>query len=196
MKQLACVMVLAAAAACMFGYVAVLSGGGGRALAVPPLSLEGYLDEKLPEAPKTTVESKVDNTACFVCHGNYEGEELVTVHATEEVGCIDCHGESLAHRNDEDNITPPDKMYALADVDGMCGECHDMHDVSARDVIERWHERCPAKSNPDEIVCTDCHFGHRLAFRTVWWDKKTGDLIIRKEGQRTKAGADATSTGQ
>ncbi len=36
------------------------------------------------------------------------------------------------------------------------------------------------------MVCTDCHFHHRLAFRTVWWDKKTGMLVVRKDGERVK----------
>lgn len=167
---------------------------GGRATAAPPLSLEGLLDEKLPQAVEKE-KLKVDNSACYVCHGNLDGEELVVSHGKEGTGCIDCHGASVAHRNDEDNITPPDKMYALADVDRMCRECHDIHDAPARKVIQRWQERCPAKGNPKDIVCTDCHFHHRLPFRTVWWDKKTGKLIVRKSGQRTKPAADLTASG-
>ncbi|MFV1967451.1 MAG: hypothetical protein ACC628_18635 [Pirellulaceae bacterium] len=156
---------------------------------VKPLSLEGLLDEKLPEAPKMTVEMKVDNAACYVCHVNYETEELVLTHGKEETGCIDCHGESLDHRNDEDNITPPDIMYALDSIDEKCRECHDEHDASATDVIARWQERCPQKTNPKEVVCTDCHFHHRLDRRTVQWNKKTGALMVRdvKEGDSTPA---------
>lgn len=165
-----------------------------RALAAPPLSLDGFLDEKLPEASKTATKAKVDNSACYVCHGNYETEELVVSHAEEEVGCIDCHGKSSEHRDDEDNITPPDKMYAPGDIKKMCQECHDTHDAPAQKVLERWQARCPAKTNPSEIVCTDCHYRHRLNFRTVWWNKKTGELIVRKEGERTKPARDLTGT--
>jgi len=150
------------------------------------------LEEGLPAAEKKE-ELDVDNSSCYVCHGNYDGEELVVTHGKEGVGCIDCHGKSLAHRDDEDNITPRDKMYSLAKVDGMCGECHVMHDAPARKVIERWQQRCPAKTDPKKIVCTDCHFAHLLAFRTVWLDKETGKLIIRKEGERTKPAADLSA---
>ena len=169
---------------------------GTAVVAAPPLSLEGFMDEVLPEAAKVKGEMKVDNFACYVCHGNYDGEELVAEHGKEEVGCVDCHGQSIEHRNDEDNITPPDKMYALDQVDDMCSECHDMHDAPARKVLERWQERCPKKTSPKEVVCTDCHFHHRLKFRTVWWDKKTGELIIRKEGERTKPAEDTTGPKQ
>ena len=37
---------------------------------------------------------------------------MVAVHAKENVGCMKCHGASRAHRNDEDNVTAPDKMFA------------------------------------------------------------------------------------
>ena len=172
-------------------FFAGFSGDARQVVAAPPLSLEGLMDEKLPEAPKEKVILKVDNGACFVCHGNYDGESLVVTHAKEEVGCVDCHGESTDHRNDEDNITPPEKMYSLEGIDKMCGNCHKTHDAEGKKVIARWQRRCPAKTDPKEIVCTDCHFQHRLKFRTVWWDKKTGKLVIRGE-ERTKVAPDLT----
>ena len=197
MKHPGWLLLLPVAAAVVLGCLARFAGEDHRAEAAPPLSLEGYLDEKLPEATAhDTPEIKVDNFACYVCHGNYEGEELVVSHGRKEIGCVDCHGQSHEHRDDEDNVTPPDKMYALEDVDKMCAACHNIHDAPARDVIERWQERCPAKTSPDEIVCTDCHFQHRLKFRTVWWDKKTRQLIVREKGQRTKTAEDLTKTSE
>ncbi len=193
MKQAAWPILLVIAAVPVLACLVDVWQGDVRAVAAPPLSLEGYMDEKLPEAPADKPKLKVDNSACYVCHGNYDSEELVVSHGMEEIGCIDCHGPSHAHRDDEDNVTPPDTMYAPEDVDKMCGTCHDMHDAPAQKVIQRWQERCPAKTNPKQIICTDCHYHHRLAFRTVWWDKKTGKLIIRKEGQRTKKAEDLTS---
>jgi hypothetical protein len=181
LASLCCFLVLA------IGYRADFCGDNARAVAAPPLSLEGLLDEKLPEAPKEKVKLKVDNFACYVCHGNYEGEELVVSHGKEGTGCIDCHGKSYAHRNDEDNITPPDKMYPLEEVDKMCGECHEEHDVTAREVLQRWLERCPEKTNPKEIVCTDCHYQHRLQQRTVRWNKRTGEVLLRAAAQSAKA---------
>jgi hypothetical protein len=165
---------------CLFVRLAV-PGEAPAPRKVAPLSLDGLLDEKLPADSNMSPAGSgyVDNSACYVCHTNYEQEELVTVHATEDVGCITCHGESVAHRNDEDNITPPDTLYARDYVDRMCTECHEQHDVSPYDVLRRWQERCASVPAPEDIVCTDCHFQHRLAHRTVQWDKKTRQLIRR-----------------
>ncbi|MHC4179792.1 MAG: multiheme c-type cytochrome [Planctomycetota bacterium] len=192
MKHAALSTLLLAAVLVVFGCLVYLGGDAAHVVAAPPLSLEGYLDEKLPEATEVDADIKVDNSSCYVCHGNYDGEELVLQHAKEEVGCIDCHGKSTEHCDDEDNVTPPDKMYGPETIDKMCGECHEEHDVAAVKVILRWQERCPAKTDPKKIVCTDCHGKHRMNFRTVWWDKKTRKLIIRKKGERIKVAPDLT----
>ncbi|HIQ20932.1 MAG TPA: hypothetical protein EYH34_06825 [Planctomycetes bacterium] len=172
--------------------------GDRQALAVPPLSLEGYMHEVLPDAPAKKTVLKVDNSACYVCHGNYEEESLVLTHGKKKVGCIDCHGTSYAHRNDEDNVTPPDKMFPPDAIDPMCRECHTAHDVPARKVIQRWQERCPQKTDPARLVCTDCHFQHRLRLRTVRWNKKTGQLLIRQEEKppASAAGRDRASAAE
>ena len=179
------------AAVFVVGWLVNLRVGRHQAVAAPPLSLDGLRDEKLDDPPEKQDDIKVDNSACYVCHGNYKNEPLVIRHGKEEIGCIDCHGESLDHRGDEDNIIPPEIMYAPEDIDDKCGECHDEHDAPAAKVLARWQERCPKKTDPKKVVCTDCHFQHRLKFRTNWWDKKTGKLIIRKEGQLNKPGEDA-----
>jgi formate-dependent nitrite reductase cytochrome c552 subunit len=140
------------------------------------------LDDAAEEKPDRSF-LKV-NQACYVCHGNYEEEPLAVIHAKEGVGCADCHGKSFAHRNDEDNITPPDVMYPLEAIDEACQECHDTHDASARDVIARWQQRCPEKMDASTLVCTDCHGQHRLKMRVVRWNKKTGELIIRAAGTK------------
>jgi hypothetical protein len=144
----------------------------------PPLSVEALLNEVLPDAPKNKIKLNVDNSSCYVCHNNYEEEELVLTHGQQEIGCIDCHGESLDHRNDEDNITPPDILYPLDAIDEKCSECHDEHDASAKDVIKRWQKRCPQKTDANDLVCTDCHFHHRLEKRIVRWNKTTKELIV------------------
>ena len=149
----------------------------------PPLSLDGYRNEKLMEGPHDSAGLTEFNGGCYVCHGNYRTESLVVSHAKEKVGCIECHGESLPHQVDEFHRTPPEKMYGPHNVDKMCGKCHEEHDAPASKVIARWRKRCPTKMNPREIVCTDCHFKHRLPKRTVVWDKKTGKLVIHKKGQ-------------
>jgi formate-dependent nitrite reductase cytochrome c552 subunit len=113
----------------------------------------------------------------------------VVQHGLDEIGCIDCHGKSFAHRDDEDNITPPDKMYPREAVDKMCADCHEDHDARARDVIQRWRERCPEITDPERIVCTDCHGRHRLQLRTVRWNKRTGEVLSRQPAPPGKASA-------
>ena len=148
----------------------------------PPLEVDRdaplLLDEPAPKRkPSKGTGPMADNSSCYVCHTNYQDEEMVAVHAENDVGCIKCHGESLAHRNDENNTTPPDKMYPSEAIDASCATCHDEHIAPAKKVIARWRERCPAKTDPGEILCTDCHGEHRLKLRTVRWDKKTGKLL-------------------
>lgn len=136
------------------------------------------LEEKLPEAKTSDTKPKADNFACFVCHANMEGEPLVEVHARKGHGCIECHGDSFAHRNDEDNVTPPDVMFPPEAIDPFCRKCHDRHDAPAKDVVARFLKRCAGKTDPEQIVCTDCHGEHHLSRRTVRWDKRTGKLLL------------------
>ncbi len=137
------------------------------------------LDEPAAEEGKDQAFLRI-NEACYVCHGNYREEPMAVSHAKQDVSCMKCHGPSLEHRNDEDNITPPDKMYALTKIDAGCqADCHDSHDAPAREVLKRWQERCPGKTDFSQVVCTDCHGFHRLPRRTVQWDKDTGKLLMR-----------------
>jgi hypothetical protein len=133
------------------------------------------LDE--PTEKSDTAKTLADNSACYVCHANYREEELAQWHAAEEIGCVECHGDSFAHRNDENNTTPPEVMFPRAKIDDSCQECHESHDVSPQDVIAMFLERCPHDADPRNVVCTDCHGQHRLALRTVRWNKSTGELI-------------------
>lgn len=140
----------------------------------PPANDQAPLKNQQEPGKKTPV---ADNQACFVCHANYDEEEMADQHAKANVGCTECHGPSTAHRNDENNITPPDRMFPKEAIDPDCVRCHDTHDAPARKVIARWQQRSLGNKDPKEMVCTDCHGEHRLAHRTVRWDKKTGKLI-------------------
>jgi hypothetical protein len=153
--------------------------------ALPPLVIDKNAPLLLDEAPKGKAQTKdplLINESCYVCHNNYKDEPLAVSHAKEGVGCIKCHGDSFDHRNDEDNITPPQRMYPAEAIDAACAECHDSHDAPATKVLARWRECCPQKTDVSTIVCTDCHGKHRLERRTVRWDKKTGKLLVGKEG--------------
>ncbi|HOP75868.1 MAG: cytochrome c3 family protein [Thermogutta sp.] len=132
---------------------------------------------------KGTVQEKAppDNSPCFVCHANFEDEPLSTRHFKAKIGCVDCHGESLAHRSDENNTTPPDKMYAPDEIDPACKSCHKNHNASAREVVEVYLERCREITDPKKLTCTNCHGRHRMYHRTIVWDKRTGKLITPTE---------------
>jgi hypothetical protein len=189
-----CLGVLALGGACL---LAAMADEDRKPSKLPPLKVNKSAAPRLSECPKTDAakpgdKPRADNSACYVCHGNYQDESLVHVHAVENIGCIQCHGPSVAHRNDEDHHTPPDMMYGPADIEKACAKCHASHDVSAKKVITRWQEKCPARTNPAELVCTDCHGEHRLKFRSYWWDKTTRAFIKPSEGQRLKMAPDLT----
>jgi hypothetical protein len=175
----------------------LLLDGGSQAAAKKPAPL--VVDKTAPllldgGAGAAAKKKVADNESCYVCHGNYRTESMVQQHAVENIGCVKCHGDSFDHRGDEDNITPPDIMFSLVDIDKQCKTCHDTHDASATKVIECWQTKCPARTNPRDMVCTDCHGEHRLKFRTVWWDKKTRQLGDRKPGEKFRANPDLTKT--
>ena len=130
-----------------------------------------------------------DNSYCYVCHTNYEEESLVHGHQVVGVGCEKCHGPSTKHSGDEDNITPPDRMFAHADVDRFCITCHAEDKLRKNDIHKEWLQ--------DEVrddTCNDCHGRfHHLAVRTRRWDKHTGKLIA-DDGVRMMTGAAASGT--
>ena len=135
-------------------------------------------NERDEDSQKEATGPLADNGPCLVCHENYKEEPLVVWHAEQCTGCTDCHGDSYAHRNDENNTTPPDTMYPASLVNQSCEQCHMSHNVSAKEVIARMQERDLQETDTEKIVCTDCHGEHRLKIRTVRWDKNTGKLIV------------------
>jgi hypothetical protein len=102
------------------------------------------------------------NAACYVCHMTFVKEELAKVHLKEKVGCIECHGLSDKHANDENiGATKPDITFKRQQVDASCDKCHETHDAPAKKVVARLSERhLPANPAP---ICTDCHGQHKIA---------------------------------
>ncbi|MHC4324256.1 MAG: cytochrome c3 family protein [Planctomycetota bacterium] len=161
------------------------SEGGPPPLVVDldaPLLLDEPTEEQETSAGITT-RAVVENTACFVCHANYSSEALASRHARANIGCSGCHGQSFAHRNDENNTTPPETMYPAEKIDSFCQGCHKSHDVPPGKVVAHWIKRNPDKTESDKIVCTDCHGDHRIKVRTIIWDKKTGELLSTNRGE-------------
>lgn len=109
-----------------------------------------------------------DNSRCYVCHINYEEEDLALAHAQAEIGCADCHGESDEHIADESwasggNGTAPDIMFPSATINPACLECHTKDTLSLDE-----HESLLSGANQEEY-CTDCHGSHRLPQRKCNW---------------------------
>ena len=101
------------------------------------------------------------NATCYVCHMMFVREPISRDHFKKKVTCIDCHGVSAGHANDEDiGATPPDVVYGRNQVDAMCGKCHEHHNVAAVKIVARHLER---KIVASPVVCTDCHGNHRIA---------------------------------
>ena len=167
------------------------ASGGARPLA---LSVVATVSTPVPQAPAA------DNSRCFVCHANYEEEQLSVVHAKANIGCVRCHGVSSPHSTDEDGLTAPDRMFPKAHVRLNCLTCHDWvklvesdkTKVNRADLQEKPdHQAVLDGRNREKRFCTDCHGEHRLKFRTVWWDRKTHKLATSK-GQRVKYNPDYT----
>ena len=176
-----------------------------------PLLLDEPDEEEKAFAAAATKAAN-ENTACFVCHANYRTEFLANRHAKANVGCFNCHGESSAHQNDENNITAPETLYSADKIDPACRSCHTAHNISPREIItnylkkksekantsckgchesddvppekvvDRWKEQIPDKTDPEKIVCTDCHGSHRMKVRTIIWDKNSGKLLSTNRG--------------
>jgi hypothetical protein len=213
-------------------WAAVSENEAGTTGGPPPLVVDTsaplLLDEpteKQEASAVATARAAAENTACFVCHANYKTESLANDHAGADVGCVNCHGQSSAHQNDENNITPPDTIYSADKIDPSCRSCHKAHNISPRNIIAHWVKRNPNrtaptcrgrgchedddvppekvvarwterssrrrpepqpggldKTDPNEIVCTDCHGDHRMKVRTVIWDKRSGKLLQTNRG--------------
>jgi len=114
-----------------------------------------------------------DNSYCLVCHTNYEEEKLTKRHQLHGVGCEKCHGPSVKHSGDEDGLTPPDIMYAKANVNAMCMKCHAGEKMAAADGHQDVFVNGGVEGN-----CSDCHGKkHRMKVRTRIWDKTTRKLV-------------------
>ena len=137
------------------------------------------LDET-SESEKVNTEAEAKNATCYVCHANYGEESLAQSHAKNNIGCTNCHGESIAHKNDENHLTPPDRMYAADTIDQACQHCHTGHDVQPMEVVRRWRQHID--DTKSDIRCEKCHESHDVPAVDVIrkWQKQTGQKIEEK----------------
>ena len=140
-----------------------------------PLLLDGP-----SESEKVNTEAEAKNLSCYVCHANYAEEQLAQWHSKANYACSDCHGESIAHKNDENHLTPPDKMYAVSEIDGACQKCHTGHDVQPAEVVRRWKER--TGDTKTDVLCKECHESHDIPAAAVIrkWQKQSSQKIYEK----------------
>lgn len=139
-----------------------------------------------------------DNSFCYVCHVNYEGEKLVKIHEPEGVGCETCHGRSDKHSQDEDSLVPPDVIFAPAKVAKFCTQCHAKRDLLDGDEA---HEKFFGGKVEADQTCTSCHdMKHKLKVRTRRWDKETRKIEwydgVRMMQQQEKKPTNADAGGQ
>jgi len=102
------------------------------------------------------LEPEEDNplAGCTICHVDVGDEYAASKHHREEILCTDCHGPSEGHAADENNAVKPDEVFFRADVDRLCGECHDCKRPGAA--------KAPDPVPADWKVCTACHGSHEL----------------------------------
>lgn len=156
----------------------------GQPTTLPPLVVDKnaplLLDDEPAETEKALTAADSKNATCFVCHANYADEPFAQSHAKADIACSDCHGESIAHKNDENHLTPPEKMYPSGDIDTACRKCHASHDVQPAEVVRRWKQRSGDKKT--DVLCKECHESHDIPAAAVVrkWQERTGQKVDGK----------------
>lgn len=107
-----------------------------------------------------------NNSACLVCHINFETEPIAARHLKQGITCARCHGISYDHMNDEEAAAKPDVLFGRAEVDPYCRSCHRAHKNPA--AVAKFMAEWEGKRRPQgrlilpDATCTDCHGLHRL----------------------------------
>ncbi len=148
-----------------------------EAVSAEPAAAEEDIEEQPTKVTFTA------NQFCAACHYGFMDEELARTHEKAGIGCERCHGESEAHRSDENNITPPDIMYPKDKINPTCMMCHPRHEI--KHVASHEPLLAGAKtvfdsdqSDGGQLYCTSCHAKeHRINVRNIRWNKATGELL-------------------
>lgn len=98
------------------------------------VSCEGCHGEVTAEHPPAPVPILADTEYCGTCHTTTLGEWHQSNHASQEIGCMDCHD-------------PHSQQALFAEPDEMCINCHK---DSMGDYLEDLHIQ-------EGIGCVDCH---------------------------------------
>lgn len=94
---------------------------------------------------------------CLSCHTEYVDELKTHKHASKNISCEVCHGESKPHRN-AIGATSPDRVAAPDEVPALCGSCHPAqrksYEAGKHGVVLR------AQSKVKTANCGTCHGVH------------------------------------
>jgi len=110
-----------------------------------------------------------DNSFCLVCHEGLAEELITKVHVEKDVLCVDCHGPSTFHMEDEMLMTEPDIIFGRAEVAAFCRNCHGPHKNPTK--VEEFREAMYGRDRANgrvvnfHSICTDCHGTHNIAGR-------------------------------
>ncbi len=111
-------------------------------------------------------ETPADNTFCVVCHLDLKKELIAAKHLEQDITCMQCHGSSTEHMQDEMLMTKPDILFGRTEVEPMCCECHETHQNP--DAVEAFRKEWLGKHRENgraitqNAVCTDCHGTHNI----------------------------------
>jgi len=70
------------------------------------------------------LQAQQQSQVCSFCHLTVYLDAQRRGHEKFGVSCFECHGESLGHRNAEDNKVKPSRTFKGGEVVGLCAECH------------------------------------------------------------------------
>ena len=128
----------------------------------------------------------ISNETCLFCHKEVGmstqigGQTLVltingakfdaSVHAEEEIACVDCHSNITSFPHPEVTAASP-RDFSLE----MYPTCQQCHSEQYQKVLDSVHQRALAAGNTNAAVCTDCHNPHT---QTRLTDQATGRLLF------------------
>ena len=106
----------------------------------------------------------VSNSVCVRCHEPFDSEPLALSHLKQRIPCVACHGPSDAHGLDRTPRAKTDWVWARAEVESLCKECHKGHKSPLK--VLSFRMKWGGKTRPNGrvigagAICTDCHGGH------------------------------------
>lgn len=108
-------------------------------------------------------------TSCSDCHANLPEslsrpvrEFNESVHFTEFVTCVDCHGGDPTATNLIDSMSPAKGYLGVPDkvtLNAQCSKCHSVQGAQYRSGV---HDRALREGNASSSSCADCHGAHRI----------------------------------